>query len=204
MGADEVTRYGSARRARRGLGRTFQRVELWESLTVAENVALAREAGLAGTRVETQLFAKRGDRKRVAAATDEALELTGLGPLRDIRVRNLSTGQRRMVELARCLSGEFDVLLLDEPSSGLDAAETAQFGQILRNVIDVRGAAILLVEHDMSLVMGACEHIYVLDFGRLIFEGSPTQVGSSDLVRAAYLGGELSTAGTSGIGADNG
>jgi ABC-type branched-subunit amino acid transport system ATPase component/branched-subunit amino acid ABC-type transport system permease component len=204
LGGNDVTRQGPARRARQGLGRTFQRVELWEFLTVGENVALAREAGLAGRSIGTQLLAKPGDRKRIARAADEALEMTGLGPLRDVPVRDLSTGQRRMVELARCLVGSFDVLLLDEPSSGLDRTETRQFGQILRNVIANRAAAILLVEHDMSLVMSVCAHIYVLDFGRLIFEGSPGEVADSDVVRAAYLGGELSTATSSGGVGDGG
>ncbi len=188
----DVTHRGPARRARGGLGRTFQRVELWESLTVEENVSLAREAGLAGRRVLTQLFARPGDRRRTEQAAGEAIEITGLGPLSSIQVRNLSTGQRRLVELARCIAGSFEVLLLDEPSSGLDSAETLQFGTILRRIVDERAAAVLLVEHDMSFVMSACEHIYVLDFGRSIFEGSPSEVGSSDLVRAAYLGGERS------------
>jgi ABC-type branched-subunit amino acid transport system ATPase component/branched-subunit amino acid ABC-type transport system permease component len=198
----DVTRHGSARRARQGLGRTFQRVELWESLSVAENISLGREAGIAGRRITSQLVAKPGDRKRIERATAESMEITGLTPLRDVAVRNLSTGQRRLVELARCLGGTFDVLLLDEPSSGLDPAETLEFGRILNDVVDLRGTAILLVEHDMSLVMSVCEHIYVLDFGRLIFAGTPGEVGASDVVRAAYLGGGL--AGASAMVTDRG
>ena len=93
-----------------------------------------------------------------------------------------------MVELARCLAGPFDILLLDEPSSGLDRAETATFDAVLRNVVAERGCGILLVEHDMSLVMNVCEYIYVLDFGKLVFEGEPSTVASSTVVQAAYLG----------------
>jgi ABC-type branched-subunit amino acid transport system ATPase component len=102
----------------------------------------------------------------------------------------LSTGQRRLVELARCLTGPFSILLLDEPSSGLDLGETRAFGRILRRVVAERGIGILLVEHDMALVMDICDDIFVLDFGTLIFRGTPEDVQRSDVVRAAYLGTE--------------
>jgi ABC-type branched-subunit amino acid transport system ATPase component len=100
----------------------------------------------------------------------------------------MSTGQRRLVELARCLAGPYRILLLDEPSSGLDRAETARFGEILREVVDSRGLGILLVEHDMALVTEVCGYIYVLDFGKLIFEGSVPDVMASPIVQSAYLG----------------
>jgi ABC-type branched-subunit amino acid transport system ATPase component len=93
-----------------------------------------------------------------------------------------------LVELARCLAGPFDVLMLDEPSSGLDRDESAAFADVLRRVVEERGCGILLVEHDFSLVMDVCSYIYVLDFGRLIFDGTPAQVASSPVVQAAYLG----------------
>jgi ABC-type branched-subunit amino acid transport system ATPase component len=102
----------------------------------------------------------------------------------------LSTGQKRLVELARVLAGGYQMLLLDEPSSGLDEAETARFGEILTSVVRDRGVGILLVEHDMTLVMAVCEYIYVLDFGNMIFEGSAEETQASPAVRAAYLGEE--------------
>jgi ABC-type branched-subunit amino acid transport system ATPase component len=116
-----------------------------------------------------------------------------------------------LVELARVLAGPFDLLLLDEPSAGLDAGETVSFGNVLTGVVAERGAGILLVEHDMALVRQVCAHIYVLDFGRLVFEGSPNEMLNSDIVRAAYLGseggaedggdgGEGATSGTNGSG----
>jgi ABC-type branched-subunit amino acid transport system ATPase component len=92
------------------------------------------------------------------------------------------------VELARCLAGPFRILLLDEPSSGLDKVETARFAAILERVVKQRGVGILLVEHDMSLVMQVCEYIYVLDFGKPLFEGTPAEVLAAPIVRAAYLG----------------
>ena len=190
LGGEDVTRFGPAERARRGLGRTFQRMELFDSLPVRDNVALGREAGLAGSRPWHHLRARRADRDAVRAATDDALELCGVTDLADRRPADLSTGQRRLVELARVVAGGFRLLLLDEPSSGLDHTETDRFGDVLRTLVDERGTGLLIVEHDMALVMRICHYVYVLDFGRPIFEGPPEAVVASDVVRAAYLGDE--------------
>ena len=186
----DVTRLGPARRARRGLGRTFQRMELFTSMTVAENVALGREAGLGGSNPLRQFVASRQQRSSIRTATNEALELCGIGDLAGEPVEILSTGQRRLVELARVMAGGFRMLLLDEVSSGLDHAESEHLGTILRKLVDERGVGILLVEHDMVLVMAVCDYLYVLDFGKPIFEGSPAEVQASPIVRAAYLGSE--------------
>ena len=179
-----------AARARLGLGRTFQRMQLFDSMTVAENVSLGREAGLAGGSFLAQLFSKPADRALLQVSTRDAMQLCGVNHLARAKAGDLSTGQRRLVELARALAGSFDVLLLDEPSSGLDRVETEAFGRVLQRVVRERGTAILLVEHDMSLVMDICEYIYVLDFGQLVFEGPPAEVSASDIVRAAYLGSD--------------
>jgi ABC-type branched-subunit amino acid transport system ATPase component len=187
---EDVTRKGPAARARRGLGRTFQRMELFDSLTVFDNVALGREAGLAGRNPLRHLIGRPGDRSAAQQAAQNALQLCGLGDLAGRRAGSLSTGQRRLVELARTVAGDFRILLLDEPSSGLDAAETKRFGEILRRIVTDTGAGILLVEHDMALVMEVCQYLYVIDFGRPIFDGSPSEVAGSDIVRAAYLGTE--------------
>jgi ABC-type branched-subunit amino acid transport system ATPase component len=187
---DDVTRLAPAARARRGLGRTFQRMELCETLTVLDNVILGCESAQAGARVVGQLAAGRGEWGQSRAAAWSALELCGIEDLADRQAGDLSTGQRRLVELARCLAGPFGLLLLDEPSSGLDRDETARFGALLQRVVAERGVGILLVEHDMELVMRVCEYVYVLDFGKLIFEGTPAEVTSSEIVQAAYLGSE--------------
>jgi ABC-type branched-subunit amino acid transport system ATPase component/branched-subunit amino acid ABC-type transport system permease component len=186
-GAD-MSALDPAGRARQGLGRTFQKMELFDSLTARENVALGREAGQAGRRPWQHLAETRTESRSRGAAADQALTLAGIAELADRPVAALSTGQRRLVELARCLAGQFDVLLLDEPSSGLDGAETERFGQVLTRVVAERGAGILLVEHDMALVMNLCDYVHVLDFGTKIFEGTTAEVSSSDEVRAAYLG----------------
>jgi ABC-type branched-subunit amino acid transport system ATPase component/branched-subunit amino acid ABC-type transport system permease component len=177
-------------RARMGLGRTFQRAELFNSLSVRDNIQLGREASLAGANPLTQLFSTRSSRSTVASAVDQSLELTGTTSLAEVQAGLLPTGQRRLVELARALAGPFDMLLLDEPSAGLDASETERFGEILTRVVREWGIGILLVEHDMALVQQVCQRIYVMDFGRQIFEGTPTEMLTSSEVRSAYLGEE--------------
>jgi ABC-type branched-subunit amino acid transport system ATPase component/branched-subunit amino acid ABC-type transport system permease component len=185
---EDVTALGPAARARRGLGRTFQRSELWPSLLVQENLDLGVEAAMAGSNVRRQLFATQGDRKKIKEATAQVANLVGVSDILDRQAALLSTSQRRLVELARSLAGPFDVILLDEPSSGLDVAERERFGAILQQAVAERGAGILLVEHDMGLVMDVCEYIYVMDFGKLIFSGTSEQVRASEVVQAAYLG----------------
>jgi ABC-type branched-subunit amino acid transport system ATPase component len=187
---EDITKLGTAARARRGLGRTFQRVELWPSLTVAENVALGAEAPMAGGNFAKQLVARPGEPARTAASVAEAMELTSIAGIAHRVISDLSTGEKRLVELARVLAGPFDLLLLDEPSSGLDTAETERFGAVLRTVVDTRGTGALLVEHDMSFVTQVCDYVYVLDFGTLIFEGTAREAMDSDIVRGAYLGTE--------------
>jgi ABC-type branched-subunit amino acid transport system ATPase component len=184
----DVTRRSPHQRARLGLGRTFQRVELYDSLTVLDNVAMGSEALLAGGRPWSQLVGSRRESHLVTEAVRNAISIVDIAELANRQVGVLSTGQRRLVELARALAGTYDMLLLDEPSSGLDATETRTFGQALRRAVSERGIGILLVEHDMTLVQAACKHVYVLEFGSLIFEGSPEEMHRSEIVRAAYLG----------------
>jgi ABC-type branched-subunit amino acid transport system ATPase component/branched-subunit amino acid ABC-type transport system permease component len=188
LSGEDVTKYGPSLRARKGLGRTFQVVELADSLTVAENVALGREAGMAGGGIRSQLIAYPREVESAGIATRAALEMCGISDLSARQAGTLSAGQRRLVELARCLAGPFDLLLLDEPSSGLDQEETRLFEAVLRRAVEERGCGVLLVEHDMSLVLGICSYIYVLDFGKLIFEGEPAEIAASPIVQAAYLG----------------
>ncbi len=188
LASDDVTRRDPASRARGGIGRTFQRMQLFDSLTVRENVAAGAEGSLAGAQPLRHLLPRHGDRAAVAARAQQALELCELTALAHLKAGDLSTGQRRLVELARCLAGPYRLLLLDEPSSGLDHVETERFARILRRVVDERGVGILLVEHDMSLVLSVCDDIFVLDFGKLVFHGTPAEVQASPVVRAAYLG----------------
>lgn len=186
----DITRAEPSRRARLGLGRTFQRVELCDSLTTLENVALGCEARRAGSNPWRHVWGRSGEWKRSVDDAVASLERCGIAHLAGRRAGDLSTGQRRLVELARVIAGGFSMLLLDEPSSGLDPTETEEFGRILAGIVREEGRSALLVEHDMALVMAICAHIYVLEFGRLIFEGTPDHVASSPVVRTAYLGSE--------------
>jgi ABC-type branched-subunit amino acid transport system ATPase component len=184
----DITRLPFARRPQLGLGRTFQRMELFDSLSVRQNVELGREGALAGSSPWRQLVARRSERDVAAEAADVALSTCGLQAYAGLPAGALSTGNRRLVELARVLAGGFRLLLLDEPSSGLDDRESERFGAILTEVVHDRGIGILLVEHHMELVLEVCDYLYVLDFGRLLFEGTPDEAVASDVVRAAYLG----------------
>lgn len=188
LAGHDVTTAAPHKRAQLGLGRTFQRMALFNSLSVADNVALGREAGLAGSKPWSHLRATRAGRRLTARSTADALKLCGIEHLAAIRPPQLSTGQRRLVELARVLAGDFTILLLDEPSSGLDEAESAAFGDILLTMVREREVAILVVEHDMKFVAQTCDHVFMLDFGKPIFEGTTAEMAVSPIVKAAYLG----------------
>ena len=188
LGQQDLGRHSISSRAAQGLGRTFQRMELFDSMTVAENVALGPEAFLAGRRPWSQIACARHQRRDIDRRADDAVARCGIQSLGPARVGDLSTGQRRLVELARAMATPFRFLLLDEPSSGLDVVETERFGEIITQFVSDTGVGILLVEHDMALVASVCRYIYVLDFGNLIYEGPVADVLSSETVRAAYLG----------------
>jgi ABC-type branched-subunit amino acid transport system ATPase component/ABC-type branched-subunit amino acid transport system permease subunit len=177
-----------AARARLGIGRTFQRLELFDSLSVRDNVALGAEASFANANPLRHLLAGRGQARVCQESTAAAIELCGLGDVNDVQVSTLSTGRRRLVDLARCLAARPRLLLLDEPSSGLDAVETREFAGIIRRVVDESGVGVLIVEHDLSLVLDICSSIYVLDFGEMLFSGTPDEVMASPAVQSAYLG----------------
>jgi branched-chain amino acid transport system ATP-binding protein len=171
LDGEDVTRLAPHRRARRGLARTFQRLELFGLLTVGENVELAASV--------------RGRRPGRSAA--EALHLVGLAGEAAVRADELPTGKARLVELARALATGPQVLLLDEPASGQDESETDAFREVLLTVA-AEGIAVLLVEHDVQLVMRTCSHVHVLDFGRVLARGTPAEVQADRAVVEAYLG----------------
>jgi ABC-type branched-subunit amino acid transport system ATPase component len=163
-------------------------MELYDRLTVRQNVAMGLEARMVGRRRLGAVVATRAERAEVADATEASLERCRIPHIADRLAGVLPSGLRRLVELARALAGGYELLLLDEPSSGLDPGETAEFGRILRSVVQDEGRGLLLVEHDMTLVRAVCGYTYVLDFGELIAEGPTDEVLASETVRAAYLG----------------
>ncbi len=177
----DVTKMPVHRRSRHGMGRTFQRLEAFGSLTVAENVRVALDIhdGFRGL-----LRAADGS---ADAEIEDLLERVGILDYADERADSVPTGTARLLEVARALACNPRLLLLDEPSSGLDEAETEAFGALLLELAD-EGRTVLMVEHDMDLVMRVCQQIHVLDFGSIIADGSPEQIRKSPAVQKAYLG----------------
>ncbi len=175
----DMTRAGPARRARRGLARTYQRLELFTSLTVRDNIRVAGEI--------RNTWGRRG-RVNVGSETERIIQLVGLDDVAEREVSELPTARARVVEVARALMTQPKVLLLDEPASGQTEQETAAFGRLLHELVDERDLAICLVEHDVGLVMGTCGVIHVLDYGEIIASGTPEQIKDDPVVINAYLG----------------
>ena len=179
----DVTSKSPTRRARMGIARTFQKLEAFGTLSAYDNVLVAAEMRRA--------WDKSGfDPKKVA---DDLVERVGIGSVRDYIVSTLPTGTARLVELARALALDPRVLLLDEPSSGLNEDETGEMASLLSEFV-ADGLGILLVEHDMSFVMGTCSYIYVLDFGHVIASGTPREIQADAAVQRAYLGTSVEAA----------
>jgi ABC-type branched-subunit amino acid transport system ATPase component len=190
LGGRRLNHHSTAGRAALGLGRTFQRMELFDSMTVGENVALGPEARFSARHPWGQVVGSRRERREITRRATDALGRCGLEGLAGRVAGDLSTGQRRLVELARAMASGFRFLLLDEPSSGLDVSETEVFSGVLAAFVEDTGVGVLLVEHDMALVSKICDFTWVLDFGCLIFSGPTPKVLASPVVQAAYLGTE--------------
>ena len=174
----DITRAKAHVRARRGIARTFQRLEVFGSLTARENVLTAAEI--------RRSWARDRDADPVRE-TDALLERVGISSVANRRVDALPTGLARLVELGRALATRPKVLLLDEPASGLDEAESDAFAALLLDLA-AEGMAILLVEHDVQLVMRVCERIHVLDFGAILASGTAAEIQADQMVLDAYLG----------------
>jgi branched-chain amino acid transport system ATP-binding protein len=191
LDGEDVTGSRPQRRAQLGLARTFQHPELFGSLTVRDHLVLAHRAKGTPRRVWSDLFTL-GSLRRVDAGerdhVDELVELLELHEIAERPALGLPLGLARLVELGRALATRPTLLLLDEPSSGLDAHDTGRIEATLRRVALERAISVLLVEHDVDLVMRLCSTVNVLDFGRLIASGPPDAVRADPLVRAAYLG----------------
>ena len=188
LAGEDVTRLRVHERARRGIGRTFQRIELFGESTVREHLLIAERVRRGDGRLWKDLIGRGGPSRAELESCNLVLELLGLADLADEPIERLSLGQGRLVEVGRALMTEPKLLLLDEPSSGLDRAETSALADTLQLVQAEQGFAILLVEHDVELVASFTTRCYVLDFGRLLTQGPTPEVMKSDEMRTAYLG----------------
>ncbi len=189
---EDVTRTPPHKKAAMGFGRTFQNVGMVKSSSVLENLKTAQharvryDAGAAlvgGARVASE-------ERVLKAKSDAILELLGLTEVRNLRVGGLSYGTLKLLELGCALATEPDLLLLDEPSSGMGPEESHELGQRLLDLRKAFGLTMLLIEHHVPLVLSVCDHVYVLNFGRLLAEGRPSVIQTHPEVVAAYLGGE--------------
>ncbi len=190
FGGRDVTATAAHLRAHRGMARTFQVVQLFAGMTVRENVMVAAHR-FTRAGVVTDALRLPGRRRALRQAgerADAVLSFLGLEDLAGLSAESLPVGQARLVELARALCLRPSLLLLDEPASGLDHVETVAFVELLARIRDVLGCAILLVEHDMGVVMPLCDHVVVLDLGRVLAQGAPAAVRADPAVQAAYLG----------------
>ena len=178
IGGVDVSNAPTDRRARLGMSRTFQRLEVFGSMTAYDNIRTAAEI--------TARWRREPVRK-AAAVAHRVIDLLGLADHAHDRADALPTGQARLVELGRVLATDPRVILLDEPASGLDEVETRRFADILES-LRADGMAVLLVEHDIDLVLGLCSRICVLDLGVLIAMGGPDEVRANPKVQDAYLG----------------
>jgi branched-chain amino acid transport system ATP-binding protein len=187
--SSDISGVPAYKRGRLGMARTFQRIEVFGSLTVYENVLVAAEIrrrwsrGPGGRGVSTRQET-HGDIHREC---NEIIDLVGLRKVVDQRVDSIPTGLSRLTELARALATKPRLILLDEPSSGLDDDESEAFGELLLELAK-KQIAILLVEHDIDLVMQVCDRIHVLDFGSIIANGTPSEIRRDKRVQKAYLG----------------
>ncbi|MGX1809145.1 ABC transporter ATP-binding protein [Nocardia sp. NPDC055321] len=196
MNGRDITRTSPRTRAKHGLARTFQHPELFSSLTVREHVVLAYRMKHAGRRIWTDLMTGRGLFRAPAAENrrvDELLDSLHLGRVAHLPAAGLPLGTARLVEVARALATDPEVLLLDEPSSGLDVRESDELSTTLRRLTTDHGVSLLLIEHDVELVFGMCDHVHVLDFGAEIAAGAPAAVRTDPAVRTAYLGAPIAT-----------
>jgi branched-chain amino acid transport system ATP-binding protein len=174
----------------RGIGRTFQNIRLFQNMTALENVLVGMHVRLRGNLLQAILRTPgvKAEERRARVRAGELLEFSGLVRKDDVIGRNLSYGDQRRLEVARALATEPKLLLLDEPTAGMNPQETAEFTSFVSTLRDEHDLAVLLIEHDMRVVMGVSDRVTVLDYGEKIAEGTPSEIQKNERVIEAYLG----------------
>lgn len=176
----------------RGIARTFQNIRLFSELSVLDNVRIAFHDHVKYTVAEAVLRVGRyfGEEARITEESRKLLEIFKLADKAEETAKNLPYGAQRRLEIARALAAKPKLLLLDEPAAGMNPQETQELMDMIRWIRDQFNLTVLLIEHDMSLVMGICERIYVLEYGQVIAAGTPKEIRQNPEVIRAYLGGE--------------
>jgi ABC-type branched-subunit amino acid transport system ATPase component len=187
--SSDISKLPTHRRAALGIGRTFQNLKLFESMSVLRNVMvgshLRGNAGIFGAILRFPSAAEEG--RRLQDEAYAVLEAIGLSAQAEVKASSLSYGQKRLLEIARAMASKPRLLLLDEPAAGLNPTEAQALTQLIKR-IGASGVTIILVEHHMDVIMAACPHISVLNYGKLLAEGSPTEIQTNEQVIEAYLG----------------
>ena len=199
---DDVTALGPDGRARLGLQRSFQDAALFPTLTVAENIAVALERHVearSATMAALRLPNVKRSEARLHRRAERLIDLMGIGEFRDKFVRELSTGSRRLVDLACCMAADPKVLLLDEPSSGIAQKEAEELGPLLQRIKFETGCTLLLIEHDMPLIMSVSDELLALETGAVVTRGTPADVVEHPQVVASYLGHSEEVVNRSGV-----
>jgi branched-chain amino acid transport system ATP-binding protein len=194
LNGTDITTMPASDRAKLGIARTFQQAQLFKHLSVEENLLLGRHRKYGSGSLRGALGLSGGAERKARTMVHSIAEQCGLTEVLNAPVGDLPFGTQRMVEVARAIVLEPEVLLVDEPGAGMDSTESAYFGALLSRISRERAMSVLIIEHDVAMILSICDRIYVLNFGKLLAEGTPAEIRANAEVRAAYFGSTVQEA----------